>query len=291
MSKEKIEYIRLDKIKNAFDVRVALDQDRVVQLAGMYESGVNLPPVKVVRLDEEYYAYIDGRTRGEARKYLNLEEIAAVVCNGSLREDPIELYAEALEANCGGAKPPTTADLTHSILRMLECGATQKQIRERLTFLPSGALQAYIAIARGNLNKKRMAKAIDAIGEGATVQQAAESCHVKPEALKDAISGKKRKWGTARSNEVQLAVDMKAYISKVLFSANAGIAQKCETILKRVDDGEISVKTANGILKAWREHLRKTGLRVDDWQARLDSISLEQDKAVAAPVASAQANA
>lgn len=282
---EKIDLIPLSQIVNKFDVRVALDQDRVLQFAGLYEGGADLPPVKVVRLDEDSYAYIDGRTRGAARAYLNWPDVEAIVCNGSLRENPIELFAEALEANWGGAKPPTREDISHTIVRMMELGATQKSIRERLTFLPGGAANAYIAWAKAVLNKRRMSKALDAVAEdGLSVASAAEMFKLKPELLKKAISGKRGNWGAGRSDEAQFAVTFKQYISKVLFSANAGIGKKVELMLRQVDEGEISSRAASSVIKAWHEHLRKTSLRVADWQARLDAISTEQDRAVAAKV-------
>ena len=52
------------------------------------------------------------------------------------------------------------------------------------------------------------------------------------------------------------------------------------SLLKKVDDGEVSVKIAAGILKNWSEHLRKTQIRIDDWKARLDGITSEQRNAV-----------
>lgn len=279
---QKIELIKLDQIVNKFDVRVALDNDRVIQFAGLYEGGVSLPPVRLVKTDESEYAYIDGRTRGAARAYLNLLDVPAVICNGSLRDNPVELFAEALESNWGGAKPPSQLDIQHTIVRMLECGASQTTIRTRLHFLPNGVARAHVATARGTLSKRRLSKALDAVAEGLSVPAAAEQFKLNVDIVKNAISGKKGKWGKNRSDEVQLATDLKSYISKALFSANAGIGKKIEGLLKKVDDGDVSSKTASGVIKAWHEHLRKTSIRIADWDARLNAITSEQDKAVAA---------
>lgn len=207
--KENIEMIPLSAILNKFDVRIALDNDRVVQFAGLYQGGVNLPPVRIVRLDEDTYAYIDGRTRGAARAYLNLKDIPAVICNGSLRDDPVELFAEALESNWGGAKPPSQADVIHCVLRMLELGASQSAIRERLNFIPSGAASAYISSARSVLQKRRLTKALDAVAEGMTVESASQMFKCKLDRLKNAISGKKGTFGEHRSSEQQVAVEIK----------------------------------------------------------------------------------
>ena len=163
-------------------------------------------------------------------------------------------------------------------MRMLEAGANHKGIRSRLDFLPPGSTRAYIAQAMGNISKRRIAKALDAISEGATVVQAAASYKLKPETLKQIVAGKKGKWGKSRSDEVQLGVEIKAYISRVLFSANAGISKKIQDILLRVSEGEISVKIAEDVIKAWKKHLSHTTLRISDWESRLLAVVAEQAK-------------
>lgn len=278
---EKVEMIPLTAIVNKFDVRVVLDQDRVIQFAGLYQGGVKLPPVRLVRIDEDTYAYIDGRTRGAARAYLNLPDVPAVICNGSLRDNPFELFAEALESNWGGAKPPTQEDIVHTILRMLELGTTHKEIKYRLSFLPNGAITAYITWAKSVLLKRRISRALDSVAEGMPSDEAARTFKVKPDHLKNVITGKKGKWG-ARSQETQLIVEMKQYISRSLSKTNNGIGMKLSFLLKKVEEGEISGKAAIGVVKSYQEHLRKTAIRVEDWQARLTAISAEQDKAVLA---------
>lgn len=282
MSREVVKTILLSQIANRFDVRVKLDEDRVVQLAGFYEVGMKLPPIRVVKLEEDSYAYIDGRHRGAAREYCNLKDIKAVVYESN---DPAELYAQALEANWGGSKPPTRDDITHTIIRLLELGATQTSIRERLAFLPSGALRAYISSARSTIMKRKISKALDAIGDGTTLNEAASMYKIPPDSLKDVVSGKKGKWGVGRSDEKEFAVAVKAYITNELKSANSGISKKVEFMLHKVEEGEMSYQEAYGVIKAWGEHLRKTAIRVADWKARLNAISGEIDKTVEPTVA------
>ena len=276
---EKVEMILLSKIVNKFDVRVALDEDRVIQFAGLYEGGIKLPPVRLVRLDEESYAYIDGRTRGAARAYLNMPDVPAVVCNGSLRDNPVELFAEALESNWGGAKPPSREDITHTILRMLELGATWKSITDRLTFLPTGSARAYISWAQSVLQKRRVSVALDSIAEGMSVADAAHFYKLKPDHLKNVISGKKGKWGGSKSDQDQLVAKLKSYISTRLFAANAGISKNVQFLFQKVENGEVSPKVCAEVLKNWSEHMRKTTIRIDDWKARLESVTREREKA------------
>ncbi len=277
--KPKETMINLDQISNQFDVRTKLSEDRVLQFMSMYEAGTDLPPVLLVQLTEDSYAYLDGRHRGAARSYLNLPDVPAVIRPSTLPDSPLELLAVALEANCGGAQPPTRDDITHTITRMLEAGASQTAVRDRLQFLPAGACRAYIASARSTITKRRIAKALDDIETGGvSIDEAARRRGLKTEQLRDVIAGKKQKWNKGRSDEAEFCIALRTYISKELKSANAGISKKVETLLKKVDDGEVSYKFAEEVLRAWRDHLRKTGLRVTDWQSRLSALSGEIEK-------------
>lgn len=270
--------IPLVNIENRFDVRTKLDDDRMVQLAGCYESGVALPPVQVIELAEGKYAYVDGRHRGAAREYCGYTDIAAIVTDNP--NDPAELFARALQANYGGAKPPTRDDISHTIIRMLELGASQTAIRERLEFIPSGSLKAYIASGRSTIMKRRISKALDAIGDGDTIETASKKTGVPIDSLKDVVSGKKGKWGTGRTNEKEFCTSLKAHISSSLKATNTSISKKIEFMLTKVSDGEISYKEAYGVIRSWSEHLRKTGIRITDWRARLNAASGEIDKSV-----------
>jgi hypothetical protein len=121
---------------------------------------------------------------------------------------------------------------------------------------------------------------MDAIGEGETIAVAAKQFSIPLDSLKDIVSGKKGKWGTARTDEVETAVALKSYISNQLRSANSGISKKMDFMLNKVDAGEMSYKVAYDVVRAWSEHLRKTGIRVADWRARLNAIAGETDKVV-----------
>jgi hypothetical protein len=285
LAKEETVTLSLSSIINKFDVRVALDQDRVLQFAGMYEAGVYLPPVRVVAIPTnpnkpQEYAFVDGRHRAEARKYLNLTDIDAVIVS---EDSPVELFALALEANWGGAKPPTQADIVHTIVRMLESGGSFTTISSRLEFLPKGARRAYLADAQAIISKRRIGQALDAIAGGARISEAADKFKLKDKFLKDVLEGKKGTWGKSRTQEVELATELKSYISSVLLKANSGIGTKMRHLLERVDAGEVSAQMAHSIIKAWRDHLRKTSLGIDDWDARLQAITNEQKRALDAP--------
>src|ERR1017187_9463366 len=142
MPKEKTVMVPISQIDNRFDVRTKLDDDQVLQLAGCYEAGMDLPPIRITPIGEDRYAYVDGRHRGTARDFCGYKDIEAIIIANP--NDPAELYAQALQANWGGSKPPTREDISHTIMRLLELKVTQTEIRERLAFLPAGSLKAYI---------------------------------------------------------------------------------------------------------------------------------------------------
>ena len=269
--------VPISAISNKFDVRTSLDEDRILQLAGCYESGMPLPPVKLVQLTEDTYAYVDGRHRGAAREFLNLTDVEAIIIESN---DYAELFAIALEDNYGGSKPPTRVDIVHTIIRLLEVGATQTAIRQRLSFIAAGSLKAYISDARSIIMKRKISKALDYVGEGFTIPDAAKKSGVPEESLKDIISGKKGKWGKSRSSEKEFAIAVKAHISNELRSANGSISKKIEFLLSKVELGEVSYKEAYDVIRAWGEHLRKTAIRISDWKARLNAIAGEQDKVI-----------
>lgn len=58
--------------------------------------------------------------------------------------------------------------------------------------------------------------------------------------------------------------------------------KKVEDILRAVSDGDVSPNTAKGVIEAWSEHLRKTSIRIKDWQDRLASLDVETKKSTAA---------
>lgn len=278
--KQKTSIIPLAQIENKFDVRIKLDEDRILILVGLYEGGIELPPIKVVRLDDDKYAYVDGRHRGAARAYLNQPDIEAIVLTQDRLGDPIGLFVEALQANYGGAKPPTRDDVAHTVIRMMELGAKQVEIKERLSFMPIGSINMYIGWAKGVLHKRKMRSALDLIADGSSVNDAAAEVKLKPDVIRDFLQGKKRKWGKDTSSEKQQCNELKIHISKSLRTANSSIGKKIEGLLKAVDDGEISLKVAESVVNAWESHLSRTLIRVKDWQSRFVAVASNQSAGV-----------
>ena len=263
--------IPLDKIINRFDVRVSLDDDRVVQFIGMYEAGVDLPPLRVIELSDGKYAYVDGRTRGAALSAMNRKEAECVIITGSLSTG--DLYSEALRSNWGGAKPPSRSDITHTITRMLESGESVTSIRKGLDFLPRGSVNAYIATAQGILTKRRISLALDQVTDGSiTLTQAAKEAKIDITSLRVALKGKNKGY-RSRSDQAERAHTLQLHITHSLQRANISIGQQVSDMLQEVEHGDMSAALAEQVIKSWFTHLRRATIKATDWKQRLDNIT------------------
>ena len=278
--KQQVKMIPLALIKNKFDVRVALNDDRVLQFAGMYEDEARglgeVPPVELVELADGAFAIKDGRHRVSSRDFLGLSDVPAVIVPIG---DIGQMFAEALKANYGGAMTPTRQDIIHTVTRMFENGSTQTQVRELLSFLPSGSLRIYIQSARTNIIKRKYNEAVKRLGEGATIDEAARATGLTVKGIQDKLNGERAKWGKDRSESLEYATSVKAYVSSQLKSVHNGIAKKLQDLLVKVNDGDVTYIDASGVIKAFRDHAAHTRTRIEDWQARLDGLETEFKKA------------
>ncbi len=275
-----IQMLKLSDIIHKFDVRTAIDQDRVLQFVAAYEQeiatgSIVIPPITVIELVDGRYAYVDGRHRGQARAFLNMADVAAIVAK---YKDTVEIYTDALKSNWGGSKPPTREDISYTITRMIKDGISTKSIYEHLKFIPAGACRAYVASAKGNIEKRRIAGALESVADGVSVEESAANFNIKIETLREAIAGRKKRWGGGKTQETETINLTKSYISSTLKAANTGIAKRMDHVLRKVESGEIKASAAQSIIHAWSEHLRRTLIRIDDWRARIDSLSTTREE-------------
>jgi ParB-like nuclease domain len=275
MAKQQVVNIALSKIENVFDVRTTLDEDRVKQFALQYQTEDPPPPILVVQLDEEgeKFAYVDGRHRGAGCAYLGFTDIPAIIDNTGLKDDPLALYAKALQSNWGGAKPPSQQDIAHTFIRLIEEGVTQKDIRTRFnSFIPRGSLEFYIQWAKGVLHKRRITQAKTAISEGMNVEEAAATYRLKTETVKDAVAGNKRHWGKDAPSENYVVTDHKVYIGKALKSANLGIAKKIDILMRETDAGGLSADALIQVIEFYQKHVKRTLINIEDKLARAKAL-------------------
>lgn len=269
--------IKIECIHNQFDVRKSLNDDRVIQLAELYNNGQKLPPITVVPTEvvdgEQQYAFVDGRHRAAALDFLNIKVIEAIVKSATMLTNQPLLYAEALRANWGGALPPNRADIEHSITRMLESGAKNKDVKDLLNFLPVGTVNLYLKNCYSTIRKRKISLALEAVSGGSRINEAADKYELDVDVLKDALSGKKRKLS---KSEGSVFGDMKMYIGVKLKGANNGIAKKIETLLKQVEEGEVRASVVEKVVDVWEQHLKGTQHRIRDWRERISHVETKR---------------
>jgi ParB-like chromosome segregation protein Spo0J len=259
-------------IINKFDVRKSLDDDRILQFAELIQNGAEFPPITVIQLEEGGYAFVDGRHRAAAYALLNLTEIPAIIKpEGS--SSVLALFAEALAANYGGAKPPTSEDIRHTVTKLIEAGEREASIRKALHFIPLPILRRYLSDASSTLKKRRIREALDAIAGGVSIPDAAKRYKIEEGLLRDAIAGRKRQWGS--SGEASLLAESVQYVNTVLRSANTGIGKKVQALLGKVGSGELSPEVVEKVLDAWATKLNGATHRIKDWKERLNASVLD----------------
>lgn len=262
----KVISIEISEIRNKFDVRKTLDDDNILRLAELYQNNIEVDPIRVAIIEGEY-CFVDGRHRAAARALLELKTIDAIVVHES---NELQLYSEALRSNYGGSKPPTREDIEHTIRKMMEAGAKESHLKARLDFIPYSILRIYISVVQTTLRKRKIKAAIEAVADGMILAEAATKYGVKLDSLKDAISGRKRKWGTGES---ALLTEYTLYINRVLKTANSGISKKIQLLLVKLEDHEVKPETATRIIEHWGAKLNGTIHRIKDWKERLKAIT------------------
>lgn len=261
----KTETVALKDLRTNLFVRQALNPDHALFLAELIENGVELPPIRITR----ERVVIDGRHRIEAHELNNRVEIRAEIVDVGTES---ELIAEAYKANIGGSLPPTPQDTEHTIMLLLERGEAMKRIGDLLG-LPAGMARKYINSVKSKTSRQKLMKAAAAITDGGlTVAKAAEQYEVDADALKQVLSGHKRKhkMGVA---EVQRGLT-KTY--KSLSSKNAALIRG---LLEKYEDGDVTERQVREIF-AHIEHLQKRSARaVSDWKKRFDAANGKTAKA------------
>jgi hypothetical protein len=171
-----------------FDVREALDEDRVLHFVARLEAGETLEPLI---LDQDGKG-IDGRHRVEA-----MIRKGVTVANATQLKfvDITEKLRHALRSNLGGPLPPKKGDLQYVIKQLIANNKAKKFIVELLSGAGMYSRQ-YVSNVYddvfANIQKAVLQKAVKAISDdNITVTEAAERFDVNVDALKAHISRRK----------------------------------------------------------------------------------------------------
>jgi len=259
--------VRVEDIRDNLFVRKALDQDHVLYLAELIESGVEMrDPIEVTDQPEQN-TIVDGRHRKHAYELNEVKEIKVRVLEF---EDETEMISYAYQANAGGSKPPSKADTEHTIEVLLRRGMPKKRIAELLD-LPHDLARKYVNLVHSKMERQKIMRAAEAVREGGlTVAKAAVTYDVDPDRLKAALSGGKRQ-PKSGIEEARRRLT-KAY--KSLGMRNAAIIR---SLLEKYDEGDVTERQVADII-SHIEHLQKLSSRaLQDWKLRFErklSISI-----------------
>ena len=167
---KKVVKVPLDRIMVTTYVRTVRDQDRTNFFLEILRAGGKLDPGEIT----DDYQLVDGRTRLAALDQFGATEMEMIFV-GILTTE--EIIFRGIEANIGGALPPSNHDYEHTIKALLKEKTSRKIIMERLIGkgLPKKFVSHMIDQAQTHMNKDNIRKAVTAILEGGlTLTQAAK---------------------------------------------------------------------------------------------------------------------
>ena len=201
-------------VKEDFNPRVEVDEDRMLQFALLLEEGKDLgrPIVWKSRM-----LVVDGRTRISAHRYLDRNEMDVIFREYNSMEDAL---VDAYVANVSqGPKPPTEADTRHTIKLLLRGGFGREKIAERLAvqgILPVKHLRRFVEEVAKDEETRKINTAVNAVLDNdLTLVQAATQYEVPLDRLKETF--KRRKKGTQDEGSFaklrnQVSVDVSSHL-------------------------------------------------------------------------------
>lgn len=256
----KVVEVELTKLKTSFYVRKKLSDDHVLQLALLIESGVNLPPL-TISYDNEI---IDGRHRKAALEMLGRK---TAECSIHGQRSPGEQVILALSANVGGSLPPSSDDITHSMVLLLNQGWTQRRILENMPF-PREVSKKYLKTAWGVVLSAKLSAAMKAIAEeGLTVKVAAEKFGVPLEKLQEHMNPNRKK------AKQQSAAWRKTHISRAYQGFHRKIAHEIQKVVEGFEDRKISEQEVFDTFDDIFDLINKGTKRVEEHRNRFLSLA------------------
>jgi hypothetical protein len=254
---EKIIQIKLSEIKDEFYLRFRLNEDHVSYLSSLMDGGTDLGPIRLT----EDYIIIDGRHRVEAAKFLDRETIGAIIeKDGNF----LNLVQRGLALNIGGALPPSPKDLEYLISGLIDKGFTHAKITEALgNILPNSMLRKIIHHVKWRTNQKRLVQGVSLIIDSRmTLERAAKSVGISPEALKRFLDGKRNK---INGEEFTLT---KMGLTKRYTKFNKSNGKVITSIFDGFDKGEITRGEMDSLFKHLAKLVTNQNRMYMDWDRR-----------------------
>ena len=246
-----------------YDVRKQLNEDRVLMFMETYESGGNVPPIEVIRGTMVIH---DGRHRKTALDHLGRKHAECVLV------EPMEFVDQIMDAfgkNVSDSPfPPTRADVIFVMRQLLENDVSHAEINKRFVkFYQPSHVRKLMKAATALVSSSRMNKAKNAVAHaGVTPEVAAKEHRVNVDALRDEITGVKRR---RRSLDI-------SEIKREISNRHKGNSQKniavFRDLLDKFEDGEISAKSVLDVLLHVQRINTEAGKRVNSWLERFEAL-------------------
>lgn len=252
--------VAIGLIRETFYVRQALTRDRVLFFADLYKAAGVVPPIEVT----DSYELVDGRNRLAAQRELGYKTVAVTVYPAADRNT---LLARALNANAGGALPPTHSDFIFTLKQMLLQGASEKAITGSLQGnWPAKYIAGAIRDARSALNHDQIVKAVQAVGTGnLTVSEAATQFHVSSDALKRELHIAPR---TTKASEHEHM----AALTRIWTPASRSMGARHRKIREDHESGTLSLKQVHNLIKHMEHHARLMTGNIRDFKKRIAAL-------------------
>ncbi len=255
----KIVRVKIEELDRNLFVRKSLDQDHALHLAELIEGGVKLPPITITAKK----VLVDGRHRVEAHEVNNLTEIDAEVVEFA---NDSEMIAAAFRANLGGSLPPTSQDIEHTVMVLLERRVSQKHIMETLG-LPTAMTRRYIQEVNSRMTRQKLQEAADGVAyQGLTVIKAAEQFGVNPDRLKETLSGNRKKQKKGQMQEI------KRNFTKRYRSLGSGNAAALRRLFEKFQDGDVSGQQVETIFNKLDQLQKQSARSLGDWKNRFTAV-------------------
>lgn len=260
--------VQIEELDLNLFVRAKIDEDWMFQIALGYEAKEPIPPIV---LASDGKRVVDGRHRIAARQYLGLKDINATVRPDLVKEE--DIVAAAFRANRGGSKPPTAADIEHTIEILIEDGVGVRRIGELLE-LASTESKTYIKAVQSRLARQRLQKALDAVSEGGmTLAQAAEQFGIPREKLKEAVQPGKK------SAAKEGLSDFKRRLTRVYKSYSSTSWRLLEDVIEKYEDGILSANKVREVFKHLEAQQKRAGRMLANYTARFTAKVTSDEEA------------
>jgi len=181
--------IPIADLKTLFFMRDHLDQDWVLHLALLYESGVKIKPIEVRRNGAGFEVF-DGRSRLSAQDLLGRYRVWCEVYDLTEKEALCRALTNNMDTNA--PLQMKKKDIVHSVVLLLDNGLNTVEIRGHLPF-NSKACSRYLKDAAALRFNRKLSRALSMMENGVKLREASRAVDIEPEKVAKALKTMREK--------------------------------------------------------------------------------------------------